>query len=182
MLTDADIMLRVQAGECQLFAILVDRYRARLLRFASSKLGDHTAAEDVVQETLLAAYAARDSFRPEFAFSTWLWTILINLSRRSFRRKSRRRTHEAAFATAMALTGDSSPCGLSLLLRQERQDRVHVWLANIPEPEADAIRLRYFGQLPYEEIAAAMDSSLSGAKARVHRGLVRLAELAREER
>ena len=45
------------------------------------------------------------------------------------------------------------------------------------EPQADALRLRFFGGLKFEELAAAMNSSVSGAKLRVKQGLLRLAEL-----
>ena len=75
---DADIMLRVQAGELEQFATLIRRYQPALLRVARSRLGDATWAEDVVQETFLAVYKARHTYDPRRNFRTWLWTILIN--------------------------------------------------------------------------------------------------------
>ncbi len=87
---DVDIMRRVQAGEVEAFDLLVHRYRSALLRVAASKLGNAAWAEDVVQETLLAAYAARATYNPQFAFRTWLWTILLNLCRRQWQRRESR--------------------------------------------------------------------------------------------
>src|SRR5687768_12848454 len=89
MQSDADIMRAVQNGQTGLFEDLAARYRPRLLRFAVSKLGADGAAEDAVQEALLAAFQARDSYRPEFAFSTWIYTILLNCCRRELRRRPR---------------------------------------------------------------------------------------------
>src|SRR4029077_6986423 len=89
-LDDVQIMCRVQAGEVELFDLLVRRYRGPLLNVAWSKLGDATWAEDVVQETFLAAFAARATYNPRFAFRTWVWTILLNLCRRQWQRRQTR--------------------------------------------------------------------------------------------
>src|SRR6516162_4317349 len=80
-LDDTQLMRRIQAGEIELFDLLVERYRRPLLSVAWSKLGDRARAEDVVQETLLAAFASRATYNERFAFRTWVWTILLNLCR-----------------------------------------------------------------------------------------------------
>jgi RNA polymerase sigma-70 factor (ECF subfamily) len=186
-LVDADIMVQVQQGRTELFDQLVDRYRDRLLRFADGKLGDRTRAEDVVQETFLAVFAARHTYNPQFAFSTWIWTILLNLCRREWR--SRRREAGRRWSTALAQGREApykvgaftSETGLSALLQSEQQELLHALLDELPEAEADALRLRFFGGLKFEEIAEAMQSSLSGAKVRVKKGLQRLSDRVREQ-
>lgn len=175
-LSDSDILSRVQRGEQELFGELVVRYADRFLRVATSKLGGRTAAEDVVQETFLAAFAARDSYNPGFAVSTWLWTILLNLCRARFRRR-RQRPWEHGFGdidvtTELASNDDASV--LARLIAAEESTLLHRLLQELPEPQADALRLRFFGALPFDEIAMAMDSSVSGAKRRVKTGLQRL--------
>src|SRR4029079_7825076 len=92
---DAEIMRRVQRGQFELFDELVARYRGPLLRVAMSKLDDAGWAEDVVQETFLAVFAARETFNPAFSFRTWLWTILLNLCRRHLKRNSNRRNEHS---------------------------------------------------------------------------------------
>ncbi|RPI89899.1 MAG: RNA polymerase sigma factor [Planctomycetaceae bacterium] len=180
---DVAIMRRVQAGEVDLFERLVVRYRPVLLRVAGSKLGNESWAEDVVQETFLAAFVARHTYRPQFAFRTWLWTILLNLCRKQWQRQARR---PASVSLSGAATADqpalvSFDSGLSVLLQAERQAKVHGLLHQLDEPLADALRLRFFGELSYEEIAVTMRSSVSGAKQRVRRGLDRLANLIHEQ-
>ncbi len=69
---------------------------------------------------------------------------------------------------------------LAQLLGTERKERVHRLLARLPEAQADALRLRFFGGLQFSEIALAMGSSLSGAKQRVKHGLLELADQLRE--
>ncbi len=173
-------MQQVQAGDVRLFEQLVRKYRPRLLRFALSKLHGRDAAEDVVQEACLAAYQARDSYFAEFAFSTWLWTILLNLSRRAQRQGARREEVWSGYAQTARERERPGDSPLARLLELERQEQCAAWLNQLPEEEADAIRLRFFGELKFDDIALAMDSSVSGAKVRVKRGLRRLAEIVRE--
>jgi RNA polymerase sigma-70 factor (ECF subfamily) len=67
------------------------------------------------------------------------------------------------------------------VLATERQTRLAALLDELPEPQADALRLRFFGGLRFEDIARTMDCSLSGAKRRVQTGLIKLAERIRAE-
>lgn len=179
-LTDEQLMQRVRQGELTLFDALVERYRPALVRVAWSKLGDGAAAEDVVQEALLAAFAARRTYKPTFAFRTWLWTILLNLCRRQVKRRQ-------ASSTPISNAAPKSPepfsleTGLSVALRTEQRERLHAELARLPEVQADALRLRFFAGLKFEDIAAAMECSLGTAKLRVRNGLLALAERLRED-
>lgn len=174
---DEELMRRSQAGELSAFEELVRRYRGPLLRVAASKLGDRLAAEDQVQEALLAAFAARHTFNPQFAFRTWMWTILLRLCQKHRQRESRPVRAGGSIDPVWAdENAGNSGSGLDQLLLTERQDLLHQSLAELPEAEADALRLRFFAGLKFEEIAAAMDSSVSGAKQRVKHGLERLAD------
>lgn len=182
---DAQLMQRVQDGEHDPFAILVNRYREALCRVAFSKLGDRNTAEDVVQETFLAVYAARHTYNSSFAFRTWLWTILLNLCKRNLSRQSRRPREFSA--NQWSSSDESSPVepatgesGLTVLLREEQRGRLMQLLRELPEAQGDALRLRFFGELTFPEIADAMNSSLSGAKVRVRKGLEALAGLLTE--
>ena len=170
---DQLLMQQVQAGEHAPFAELVDRYRPRLLRFAESSLRDRQLAEDVVQETFLAVFQARQTYNPAFAVSTWVWTILLNLVRRTRERWAKRQIREAASFEIRTTPSNHRPA--------EDREQLDHWLALIPESEADALRLRFFGELSFDEIAASMESSISGAKLRVRNGLERLSELPRQE-
>ncbi len=175
---DQELMLSTQAGDHVSFAELVDRFRPRLLRFSRSSLRDSQLAEDIVQETFLAVYQSRQTYNPTFAVSTWIWTILLNLVRRTRERISSRQRREAASCGVRPVA--ASRRQISIGLDEDREQLDH-WLGLIPEAEADALRLRFFGELSFEQIAASMESSVSGAKRRVKNGLERLSELARIE-
>lgn len=170
--SDRQLMLLVQAGDRARFSELVDRFRERLVRFAASSLRDRQAAEDLAQETFLAVYQARHTYNPQFAVSTWIWTILLNLVKRERERRARRAQLESN-------AGERQRTAWPPQL--EEREQLDAWLAQIPDAEADALRLRFFGELSFDEIAQSMESSVSGAKLRVRNGLQRLSELARHE-
>lgn len=177
---ERDLFLRIQQGETARFDDLVRRYQPKFLRFAFSKLGNHDAAVDAVQEAFLAAFTARDTYRSEYAVSTWLWTILINLCRRHGERAGRRQTQTLDARHEPFARADDAGGGLHKLLLEEQSEMLSQLLTELPEPQSDAIRLRFFGDLSYEEIAQTMQSSLSGAKKRVKLGLLALAERLRQ--
>ena len=180
-LDDTQIMLRVQDGQFALFDELVLRYREPLIRVARSKLGDLAWAEDVVQETFLAVFAARHTFDAKFSFRTWLWTILLNLCRRQLKRKKNRpqEVSQSILEAGRTIRLPEPAChetGLSRVLLSERRKQVAALLGKLPEVQADALRLRFYGGLKYAEIARTMNCSLSGAKLRVRNGLSALAK------
>lgn len=186
-LDDTQIMQRVQDGQLELFDELVRRYRGALQRVAAGKLGDAGRAEDIVQETFLAVFASRHTYKPEFSFRTWLWTILLNLCRRELSKTAKRPREFARSTYAAAESVSSFPepatteTGLTQVLKGERHEQLAALLSTLADVQADAIRLRFFGGLKYSEIAHAMGSSEITAKVRVRNGLTKLAQRLREE-
>lgn len=183
--SDQELMRRVQQGETALFAEIVRRYQPALLRVARSRLGRPDRAEDAVQETFLAAFKARDTYRDAYSFRTWLWTILLNKCRRSWGGETREPrvfcwTDEASGHEQPALD-QARPAGrgeqpFERVLARERSELLEASLAALPTVQADALRLRFFGGLKFEEIAETMQCSLGTAKNRVRWGLMRMAD------
>jgi RNA polymerase sigma-70 factor, ECF subfamily len=181
---DALIMRRVQAGDLELFSELIRRYQRALFRAAFERLKDRDWAEDVVQETFLAAFAGRRSFNPEFSFRTWLWTILLNLCKRHWKRQLKRPVPHPWSDVAedhSSVATESHGSGLVCLIQAERIERIRSLLAALPEEQADALRLRFFGELTFPEIAAALGCSLNTAKSRVRYGLEKIGHSLRSE-
>jgi RNA polymerase sigma-70 factor (ECF subfamily) len=187
--SDQQLMRQAQAGDRAAFAEIVRRYQPALMRVARSRLGRLDWAEDAVQETLLAAFKWRDSYREPNNFRTWLWTILLNQCRRSWTGRLRRprlyfwneqpaATIEPAIYQASIERGEGPPW--QRLLAQERSDLLESLLKQLPPSQADALRLRFFAGLKLEEIAETMQCSLGTAKNRVKWGLMRLSELVRQ--
>ena len=182
--TDGTLIASVLAGERDQFAPLVERYQRQLFRVARSRMGRPDWAEDVVQETFLCAFKSLHTYNSQYSFRTWLWTILLNQCRRQLKKFSRglfigawsQPTSDDDLRATLAdqLRSDESPS--ARMATQERSELLDALLAKLPEGQADALRLRFFGGLKFPEIAEAMGCSLSTAKNRVRWGLTKMAE------
>lgn len=188
-LSDQELMRLAQAGNRSAFAEIVRRYQPAMLRVAKSRLGRGDWAEDAVQETLLAAYKWRGSYREPGNFRTWLWTILLNQCRRSWTGHVRgprlwcfndRPADEVEPAVYQASLDRGEAPPWERLIAKERAELLESLLARLPSVQADALRLRFFAGLKFEEIAETMHCSLGTAKNRVKWGLMRLAEFVRQ--
>jgi RNA polymerase sigma-70 factor (ECF subfamily) len=180
--TDAALVMQVRAGHTSAFDELVRRYQPALSRVARSRLGRADWAEDVVQESFLAAYKSCASYDPRYSFRTWLWTILLHQCYHHHARRSRQLPQESLSSDRESSASDwvrecSGGSPLDALLTKERNDQLERLLTQLSAPQADALRLRFFGELKFYEIAEAMQCSLNTAKNRVRQGLIKMAEL-----
>ncbi|HEY2410880.1 MAG TPA: RNA polymerase sigma factor [Pirellulaceae bacterium] len=165
-------------GEEQAFALLVERYQGPLHKAAISRLGRRELAEEAVQETFLCAHRWLATYDSRYSFRTWLWTVMLNQCSRKAKKEGLgvrdSGLGEEEAGDKRRTTENSTP--LEVLLAKETSEQVQELLARLPEAQADALRLRFFGGLTFPEIAAAMGISEPGAKHRVKTGLVKLAE------
>ncbi len=76
--TDEELVTLVRTTDQELYALLVDRYQHRLLRYARSLLRDEQKAEDVVQEAFIKAFINLHGFDTRKKFSSWLYRIVHN--------------------------------------------------------------------------------------------------------
>jgi RNA polymerase sigma-70 factor (ECF subfamily) len=178
-LSDEELMARVQAGDDHRFGELAARYRPALLRLAESRLGSRSLAEDAVQEALLSAFKSRHTYNALYSLRTWLWTILLNQCRTVWQRQRRKpqvqtwsQGEEGSHAPPETPGNEPPPDGA--MMAEERREQLERLLAGLSPEQSDALRLRFFGGLKFQEIAEAMGCSLGTAKNRVRWGLERI--------
>lgn len=164
---DAMLVAETLAGRQEAFAEIVRRYQRPLQAAARSRVRTGSIADELVQEAFLAAFRSLRTYDSRFSFRTWLWTILLNLCRRHLARAEQRQPPPGP---EIEPTVDSAG-PLESLLAKERAERVATWLEALPAVQGDALRLRFFGQLKFQEVADALGCSISAAKNRVRAGL-----------
>jgi RNA polymerase sigma-70 factor (ECF subfamily) len=142
----------------------------RLRAFAVSLCGSVDRADDLVQETLLRAWANLGSFEAGTNMSAWLFTILRNLFH-SEHRKRRREVEDADGVHAGRLS--SLPDQLSHL----QFDEFRAALITLPEDQREALILIGAAGFSYEEAAQICGCATGTIKSRVFRARARLAEL-----
>lgn len=184
-LPDGTLVAAVLAGRREAFDLIVQRYQRALTYAARGRLGNVDLADDVVQEAFLCALKWLHTYDSRYSFRTWLWTILLNQCSRAAQKIGRQQrvlspagVTANAEATTLVASGEVSP--LEGLLARESAERVQEVLSRLPQNQADALRLRFFGGLKFNEIADAQGCSLTSAKTRVRQGLVQMSQWLRE--
>jgi len=78
---DAEVVFLCKRGNTDAFEVLVSKYQRKMLNIAYRMLGDYEEACEIVQDAFVSAYKSIKFFREESRFSTWLYTIVVNLSK-----------------------------------------------------------------------------------------------------
>jgi len=171
-LTDKELMQRAADGSREAFDELVTRFRDRLVSFAWHLTGDRHAAEDLAQETLLRAYRASRRYDGRAEVSTWVFTIARNLCLNARRDQARRRTvplpteGDGMSPSLPDPATDSPAAGLE---RAELARLIEQAVAALPERQRTALVLAKYEEMPYEQIAQVLDSTVAAVKLCVFR-------------
>ncbi len=168
---DAKLVAMVRSGNPGAFEAIVDRYEGRLLGFCRQMLGSTEDAEDVLQEVFVNAYKAMLRDEREINLRPWLYRIARNRSLNYLRKP----TADAQESMDMVPAVEASSTAEKVHNREEfRQLLVDV--KKLPETQRSALLLREMDALSYEEIAAAMDTTVPSVKSLLVRARISLAE------
>ena len=177
-------MFRYRDGEESAFAELVRRYRGKIVSTAYRVLGDAAKAEDVAQETFLRVHRNADRYRSIAKFSTWIYTIALNVARNELRNTKRKRL---VSLDAFGSDPDSEPATYdipdeSALPDQEVENaEIRVLfdraIRRLPERYRAVFVLRDVDDLSYEEIAEILKLPKGTVKSRINRARQRIREL-----
>ena len=149
------------------FESLYRKHASAVFRFAWGLCGNKSCAEDLVSETFVRLLTKAPRIRTRTALA-----YLLAVTRNTYLKGQRRHSREVELPDEI-IAPYSDPDGR--LDDQARLDTVIAALGDLPEGERAALLLRIDHELPYEDIAAALDISVSAAKVRVHRARMRLA-------
>jgi len=168
---DHDLMRKIQEGDMVAFNQMANKFKNRLMNVISRMVGSTEEAEDIVQETFLRVYQHRDSFDFKHCFSTWIYTIALNLGRNELRKRKRFK-----FLDIFDLQGKESEIAVEMKLPSNLPGAIENALTSLPEKYKSAFMLRDVQELPYEEIAKIMNIPLGTVKSRVNRARAMLRE------
>lgn len=143
------------------------QHASAVLRFAWGLCGDRSAAEDIVSETFVRLLTKAPRIETKTALA-----YVLAIARNTYLNVRRQVRREVPLSDEIP---DSDPDPAGRLHDRARLEAVVEALRNMPEAERAALLLRVDHDLPYEEIAAVLGTSLSAAKVRVHRARLRLA-------
>lgn len=171
-----EIIECVLAGDRDAYASLVDAYKSAIFNLAFRMTGSYQDANDLSQETFIRAYRNLRHFDPGKKFFTWIYTIALNIIRNHLKSSPERTARIAEMDHPPSDPVDpENPEGI--FLDREKAQLLEICLQKLSSELKEAVVLRYYQDLSFDEIATITDASVSAVKMRVYRGLERLREL-----
>lgn len=168
---DADLVLAARHAP-RAFEQLYLRYADRLYRYAAGLTGSASLADDIVSDTMMAAFEQLARFDPSRgSFAGWLFTIARRRIADDQRRLSRLR--HAFQRRGPEANVEDDP--LTNVIRSEDAARLRAALLRLAKHDRDVLLLRFVAELSGPEIAGILDISPGAVRVRVHRALGRLA-------
>jgi RNA polymerase sigma-70 factor (ECF subfamily) len=193
--SDAGLLVRLRAGDRAAFAAMVQRHSGSLLRVARSLVRDQATAEELVQETWLAALTGLAGFEGRSSLRTWLFQICINKARTRFVRDGRtvpfsalggpgdgggspldpdRFDGEGAWRDPPSTWNEDNPERLAM--GAQTRAAIEACIAELPETQRAVLTLRDVEGLEADEICNVLSITLTNQRVLLHRARVRVRE------
>jgi RNA polymerase sigma-70 factor (ECF subfamily) len=176
---EADDHALVQAclrGNPAAFDILVERHQRHVYHLCYRFAGNHEDASDLAQDVFIRAYRALHGFKGQSAVGTWLYRIAVNLCLNRVSTKSPA-TEPLQAREHVDTRGESAD---TTLLRSARAAEVRSAIARLPKKQRAAVILRVYHDLPHEQIARMLGSSVGAVKANFFHALGNLRRLLKD--
>lgn len=167
---------QAMTGDAAAFEVLVKEHYNRVFRFLMKWVRHPDHAEDLAQETFLAAWQKLPAFRQDSQFTTWLLGIALNLARNHRNRGPSRREVELPEESHLELLMDSAPAAEEDAANRGAVAALDRALARLPEDMREVIVMVRLEGLSMEEAAAALGVAVGTVKSRLFRARERLAE------
>jgi RNA polymerase sigma-70 factor (ECF subfamily) len=188
---EVELLARCRRGEAEAWDELFDLHYAAAGRFIFQLAPDFTRedAEEICQDVFLSVIKNLGTFHGGSRFQTWLFRIAVNKAR-DFREK-RAAAKRGGGQAPLSLQAEDPATGLTpdppgtrpgpdeTLMNAEQMGLVRAALDQLGEPCREIVELRYFGDLSYEELSAALELNPKTVSSRLSKCLDRLEEIVR---
>ena len=158
------VLARMAAGERAALAELYATHRRSLLTYLRSLVADPGLAEEVLQDTLYAAWIGAANYEPRASVRVWL----LGIARRRAHDALRRRTISLAPAVDAEALPTPEPEPESLAIVEAEREQVRMALARLRPAHREVLDLNFMQELPYRDIAAVLGVPIGTVMSRLH--------------
>jgi RNA polymerase sigma-70 factor (ECF subfamily) len=173
---DEEIAAAVQNGDIEAFGALMERYEPKMARYARKFFANKEDIKDIVQDVFIKAYTNIQSFDAARKFSPWIYRVAHNEFVNALKKKSR--SSMLSFDLDIVFPHPvASETAESEFNKQELQEMLDHFLAEIDEKYREPLVLYYFEDFDYKEIAEILQIPISTVGIRLQRGKAILKKL-----
>jgi len=175
--TDAELVDASLAGDRAAFDVIVERHRRHVYQLCYRFVGNHEDASDLAQDTFIRAFRGLRSFKGQASLGTWLYRIAVNVSLNKVGSKVPKLSPLEPLLAGDERLASLDETASDALLRGERAAQVRAAIARLPKKQRATLVLRVYHDLPHEQIAAILGSSVGAVKANFFHALNNLKKL-----
>jgi len=179
---EEEILSKLQSGNVEMqknaFGKVVAFYTEKLYWQIRKIVLSHDDANDVLQNTFIKAWINIDMFRGDAKLSTWLYKIAMNESI-TFLNKQRAKNNISIDDTDVFLLGKLE--GDEYFDGDEAQIKLQKAILTLPEKQRMVFNLRYYDEMPYEEMSETLGTSVGALKASYHHAVKKIENILSEE-
>lgn len=169
-ITDEEIALRVQGGDSEAYGTLVERYQAKLMRYARKFLSDAEDATDIVQDIFIKTYENIQSFDATRRFSPWIYRIAHNEFVNALKKRANHRTVFAVDMDTLFPHLASAETADSVTMERDVRETLEKHLAGVSAKYREPLILYYLESMDYREISEILQIPVSTVGVRLARG------------
>jgi RNA polymerase sigma factor (sigma-70 family) len=188
-LEDFKLIDMAVGGDDKAYAKLLQRYKRPVYHMILKMVRNVDDAEDLMMESFSKAFRSLHKFKKDFTFSTWLFRIATNNTIDHIRKKKvNTMSIENTWTDddGQSVSIDVEDKGLlnpqDEAIKAQKEELIQVFVNMLPPKYQKLVRLRYFHELSYEEIAVELDAPLGTVKAQLHRARELLFDLVRDKK
>ena len=172
-LDDKQLLELYRTGKAeQIFNEMVRRYHSRIYWVARRMVKSHEDADDIAQEVFVRAYASLKDFRGEANIYTWLYRIAVNLSINHLRKQKVRKLVDISdYLNFLSKDAEQDRD----VMRTENTTLIEQAIQTLPEKQRAVFIMRYYDEMPYEQISSILGTSVGGLKANFHHAVKKIA-------
>lgn len=176
---DHELMVKIGNGDHAAFRSLVERHQNSLVGTITKMLGNESDSEDIAQQVFIRIWKHAKRYKPDNKFTTYLYTIARNLVYNESRRRARKRTastDQLSDDHHLQFPDDANHEPDNNLLESELRTAIDNAIQKLPENQRLAVVLRRYENVPYEEIAVILKTSVPSVKSLLFRARTTLRE------
>lgn len=172
--TDQQLVTLAQSGDAAAFEMLFNRYRDGIRKLYLARTGGNgNDADDLLQETFIKVYINLHRYRPDYTFGQWVYTI----ARNTFIDFVRKRQEELPIDERFASPPSPSPTPEESFINRQQRTQLEHYLEQLSPRYRQLIRMRFFDEYSYEEIATKLGLPLGTVKTQIHRAREQMCRL-----
>lgn len=169
-LEDRQLVMASKQGDQDAFSQLVQRYQRRIFNLVYRMLQQYEEANEITQETFLAAWQGLPSFRGDARFPTWLYRIAYNCALKQLETRKRDRALQVALQAEQALESEDRQIRSEAQIdAHDRQALVQEHLSHLPAKYRIVLILRHLQEMTYEEMAEILKMPVGTIKTHLFR-------------